>query len=82
MSRIILHVLQQKRHDTAIEVQKVLTDHGCLIKTRIGLHQTSESSCSEDGLIILELLNDKTKAVEMKNKLSSISGVKTELVEL
>ncbi len=40
-------------------VQAVLTEFGCFIKTRLGLHDISNDSCSPNGLLIVELLGDK-----------------------
>ncbi len=76
MSKIILGVMLEQRMETATSVQDVLTEYGCFITTRIGLHQTAEDACSERGLIILELADHvKGEADEMEKKLSDIKGV-------
>lgn len=56
-------------------VQAVLTNFGCYIKTRLGLHEISDSSCSPSGLLIVELLGDNGKADEFINALQAIEGV-------
>lgn len=66
-----------QRHETAIEVQNLLTQYGCFIGTRVGLHQTSTDFCSEQGLIILEFINDAEKeAQELEKALSTVNNVK------
>lgn len=70
--RIILgvHVAQRTRHTT--QVQKVLTQFGCSIRTRLGLHETGESFCSPNGLILLEVVS---RAGELARALARIPGV-------
>ncbi|KPU27309.1 hypothetical protein TR13x_06085 [Caloranaerobacter sp. TR13] len=78
MSKIILGLQIDNRFEEVSEVQKILTDYGCIIKTRLGLHQQTEdnNSCTEKGLIILELTNNcGDKCNELEQKLSSINGV-------
>jgi hypothetical protein len=52
---VVMAVLRNKRVESALEGQKVLTKHGCLIRVRLGLHETSKAYCAEDGLILLHL---------------------------
>ncbi len=82
MKKNILLVLVNKRKQEAPLVQKVLTGWGCLIKTRLGIHDGVLKDCTNAGLIILELVGDKKKHLELSRKLSLIDGVSTKLVEL
>ena len=76
MSKIIMGIQLQQRHETATGVQNLLTKYGCFIKTRLGVHQTSEDSCSEQGLIILEFMNNSDKeATNLEEELKEIKGV-------
>ena len=78
MKKVIMGVELEQRRGTATKVQEILTDYGCFIKTRLGLHQASDSQevCSEKGLIILELIIDAEKeATEMQEKLEKVEGV-------
>ncbi len=84
MSKIIMGIQVEQRHGTVSEVQNVLTDFGCFIKTRLGLHQASDDreSCSEKGLIILELIKDAdAEASDMEKALSKIDGVQIKKME-
>ena len=68
-----VHVTERVQH--VAEVQKILTVYGCYIKTRLGLHSTSLDYCSSNGLIILELLDDKEKIENLTNELNAVEGV-------
>jgi len=57
------------------QVQKILTDYGCSIRTRLGLHEASDSECSPNGLIVLELIGDIRKSRELAEKLRALDGV-------
>jgi hypothetical protein len=59
----------------AHQVQDTLTKFGCLIKTRLGIHETGEEYCSPNGLIILELAGDTAQGEQMLADLSAIEGV-------
>ena len=78
----VLLILVDQRKDAAVNVQKTLTAWGCLIKTRLGLHQGVQEDCSEHGLIICELVGDEAQIAELKRKIELIKGVSAELVKL
>ena len=82
MQRDILLVLVSTRKESATTVQKILTEWGCLIKTRLGLHQDVLDNCSESGLIFLELAGDKEKHKELQRKLELVQGVQAKLVNM
>jgi len=82
MSKSVLLVLVGSRKSSAINVQKTLTGWGCLIKTRLGVHDGVLDSCSDSGLLFLELVGEKAKHKELTRKLNLLKGVKAELVEL
>ncbi len=78
----IFLILIGNRKSAAIEVQKVLTEYGCLIKTRLGVHDNSEKSCSESGLIILELVGKDNDIEEFAEKLEIIENVNVKFVTM
>jgi hypothetical protein len=75
-------VLVGNRMESAVEVQKVLTETGCFIKTRLGLHDGTPEQCTNTGLIILELMGDELSKKTLFEKLKSIPNVKVERLEL
>lgn len=82
MAKNILVVLVHTRASSAVQVQKVLTEYGCIIKTRLGIHDGVADLCSNEGLIILELAGDKKEMAALDKALSRIAGVKTKAVRL
>jgi len=57
------------------KVQEVLTEFGCSIRTRLGLHQVASESCSPSGLILLEMCGPEEPIAEMERKMLAIEGV-------
>ena len=49
MSKEIMVILVNARKNSAPTVQKILTEWGCLIKTRLGIHDGVMEDCSEHG---------------------------------
>ena len=82
LQRDVLLVLVNMRKESAVKVQEVLTGWGCLIKTRLGLHEGTLDNCSETGLIFLELVGDKEKHQELARKLNLLAGVQAQLISL
>lgn len=63
------------------KVQDTFTKHGCKVKARIGLHEAGDA-CSEEGLIILQLVPEEKDASSFIEALNAIEGVRTEYIEL
>ena len=83
MAKTVMLIVIGKRRETASEVQGLLTEYGCSIKTRLGLHSAASEQCSDDGLIILELVGDPRAHDELYAKLSKLKclNVKLERME-
>ncbi|MBN1042207.1 hypothetical protein FDB42_14900 [Clostridium botulinum] len=82
MENIIMAVTIDPRSAHAPEVQTILTKHGCIIKTRVGLHEVSKNSCSEQGLIILHIHSSLEEIKVLENDLLKIDGVKVKHMTL
>ncbi|MBN1915023.1 MAG: hypothetical protein JW769_03955 [Parachlamydiales bacterium] len=82
MDKTLLVILIDKRREEAVTVQKILTDWGCMIKTRLGIHDGTLDQCSNTGLIVLELVGVIEKKNELMRKLNLLGGVNAKLVEL
>ncbi len=54
----ILGIKLSERDKDAMLFQEIITKHGCNIKTRIGLHQSNQDYCSNNGIILLELIGE------------------------
>lgn len=54
MTTTIIGVNLENRLETAIEFQKIITEFGCEIRTRIGLHSAEQNICCNRGIVLLE----------------------------
>jgi len=61
------------RQEQAIAVQKLLTEFGTSIKTRLGLHEAGAGN----GLIILEMADDDVVS-DLVGKLNTLGGVESQ----
>ena len=77
----IMAVVVNYRSKNAEEIQKSFTKYGCLIKVRLGLHETG-NCCAEDGLIILQLEGEAAQIAEFQQELNSVAGLKAKLMEV
>lgn len=80
--KTILAVLISKRKDAAVNVQRILTGWGCIIKTRLGIHDGVLEDCSDEGTLILELVGKEEDKSELTRKLSLLKGVTAKRVDL
>lgn len=80
--KTILLILVGQRKQAAVQVQKVLTGWGCMIKTRLGIHDGVMENCSDQGLLILELAGDHNKMKELARKVSLVKDVSAKLIDL
>lgn len=78
-NHFILGVHVTNRMVKAVEVQKIFSEYGCYIKTRVGLHDVDETSgcCSSSGLVMLEIVGGEKIAKEIAAKLGVIEGLQT-----
>jgi desulfoferrodoxin-like iron-binding protein len=71
-----IHITDRVKH--ASVVQSVLTDFGCSIKTRLGLHEASAAVCSPNGLMLIEFVGTESQCADMVGKLSAVEGVEVQ----
>ncbi|MGL4593537.1 MAG: hypothetical protein ACRCUY_02270 [Thermoguttaceae bacterium] len=80
-SRIIFGVNVTSFAENSGEVQKILSEFGCSIRTRIGLHNVAEGVCDAKGLILVEFIGGAEKADSMRNKLIALKGIEVKTME-
>ncbi len=68
----ILGIKLHDRLSSSEEFQKILSKYGCIIRTRLGLHEVDETVCKQYGIIILELVNNS----ENTNLISELRQLK------
>ena len=77
----VMTLLVNNRRQNAPKLQEVLTESGCIIKVRLGLHEAGDF-CSNEGLIILQLTGSKEEIVALETKLNELEGIKAKNNEL
>ncbi len=80
--RTIVALIILNRDDVAVKVQKLLTAWGCMIKTRLGIHDGVLDNCTQTGLLILEIVGEDEKINEFVRKLNLIKGVDAKALTL
>ena len=78
----IMAVRLDKRVQSAVQVQEALTKHGCAIRMRLGLHETSKDYCAEEGLILLQVCATAEETAALAADLSAIEGVRVKQMVL
>ena len=78
----LMVVLIDHRKKNAVQVQKILSEWGCLIRTRLGIHEGVLENCSEEGLVVLDLVGDREKHERLMERLNALPGVKAKLVSI
>ena len=75
---IVLGVKINNRLKHVPEVQKLLSEYGCNIKTRLGLHEVDATSCSTGGLLLLELFGEDRICLELAAKLEKLEEIEVQ----
>ena len=73
--RIVLGIEVTNRLKEVPDVQKILTDYGCNIRTRLGLHEVKKNACSSSGLLILDTYVADADIFEIEKKLKKVKGL-------
>ncbi len=68
-----IHVIN--RPQNVPPVQACLTKYGCNIRTRLGIHDASEDSCSPSGLILVDAFGDDATVEAFYRELGALEGV-------
>ena len=64
----IIGILLDNRTEEATKFQEILTEYGCNIKTRIGLHNIGEYKCINNGIILLEVVSNINEIYDTLSK--------------
>ncbi|KAJ5077061.1 hypothetical protein M0811_00381 [Anaeramoeba ignava] len=69
-----IHIIREHVSD----LQKILSEHGANIKTRLGLHDVSNNISSPSGLILLEIVGEEKERNELFEKLQKVKTVEVQ----
>lgn len=78
----IMTIVQDNRVETAVKVQDVLTKYGCHIRVRLGLHDAALGTCTNSGIILLQLCGEDVPVKSMEQELQQIPDVKVKYMIL
>lgn len=78
----IVGIRVNHRVANAVGLQEYLTRYGCNIKLRVGLHETNEKFCADDGVIMLQLCGEKDALEAMVAGLNAMDGITAKMLEL
>jgi hypothetical protein len=56
-------------------VQQIFSDHGCNIKTRLGMHDVADDASLPTGLVLLELCGKDADLKKMEMRLRAVEGI-------
>ena len=76
--RCVLGIYVSNRVERIPEIQSILTEYACYIKTRVGLHEITDNLCSPSGLIILEIHGGSDAMSALESKLMNIKGLQVQ----
>ena len=70
-------IVIENRYNNAPDIQEIFTKFGCIINLRIGYHEKIKDACLNEGLIILELSDNKEEIEKLEKELKLIKGIRT-----
>jgi hypothetical protein len=77
----IMAILINHRSKKAVQVQEVLTKHGCTIRMRLGLHEAGDV-CSEEGMVLLQICGSTEEIAALEADLNTLEGVKAKTMSI
>jgi hypothetical protein len=81
--KALIAVRVGNRDNSAQKIQQILTNHGCNISVRLGLHDNDDGGvCSPCGTMILQLSCSSDGARALVKELCEIESVKAQFIDL
>ncbi len=77
----VMAIKVEERAAKAPNLQEILTEHGCIIKTRVGLHETDGEKCSMNGIILLHLYGEKSELQKLYDEVTCLEGITPKFIE-
>jgi hypothetical protein len=59
-------------------MQEILIRYGCVIKTRLGLHDVINTYAEPTGLVLLELYGDRGECTRLENELLTFDNLEVQ----
>jgi hypothetical protein len=77
-SHVVLAVHITNRLKKVPPVQKILSQYGDVIRTRLGLHEVGKDYSSPEGVLILDIVGE-SKARQLQKTLDKLQGIETKI---
>lgn len=74
----ILGVMINDTAKGADTIQSILTKYGCVIRTRLGIHDVDADYANDTGLMLLELNGDVNECLRLENELLAVNGIEVQ----
>lgn len=78
----IIGIRMDNRVSNAVKFQEVLTENGCKIRARLGLHEASDNVCTNDGLIVIQPCGSEEDVKQLVKDLNDLEGITAKLIDL
>lgn len=79
MKHTIFGIHISHRVESVPAVQAVLTKYGCNIRTRLGIHDADNTSCSPSGLVLVDVFGDELE--DFYKELTALKGVEVKRMD-
>ena len=78
----IIGIRMDNRVSNAKRLQEVLTENGCKIKTRLGMHEVGDDECANYGMIMLQPCGEPAEIERLVRDLNAMDGVTAKMMDL
>ena len=78
----LIGIKMDNRVANAQRFQEALTQNGCSIKTRLGLHEVDEETCANYGIIVLQACGTITEIELLVKELNALEGITAKYLDL
>jgi len=79
--RVVLGVCISSRAKEVPAVQQVLTEYGCNIRPRLGMHEVAGEYCAPSGVVLLDMVGAPEDIDACQTKLTAVEGVQCQRLE-
>ncbi len=79
-SNYVMAVTLDKRNQDAPKFQEIITRHGCIIRTRLGIHEVE--GCTDNGLIILQLYGEDSEVSQLAADINELPTAKATTMQV
>ena len=73
---VAVHITDRLKE--AVEIQRVLTKYGDIVKTRLGLHEVDAGGMS--GLLLLDVIPPSERIAQFESDLQQVEGVEVKSI--